>query len=79
MKDGLNGWMVAVLIVVLVLLGKGFAWYETKNLIPATVAQIGSNQQLVTQVNEAFGTFEPRVAAIETRLDALERRGKSVE
>jgi len=68
-----------LMVVLLFVAACGMAIGIMKLMVPATVAQIGANQQLVTQVNEAFTRFEPRVTAIETRLDALERRGKSVE
>ena len=70
-----------ILVAVIFAMGYGFAAYSMHKMAPAVAAQIGGNQALVVQVqevlNESLGAFEPRLAAVETRLDSLERRGSS--
>jgi uncharacterized glyoxalase superfamily metalloenzyme YdcJ len=70
-----NGWQVLALVLIL-LFAFGCAWATMKVMIPAAVAQIGSNIQIVNQVNTAFQERDKRLDKCETRLDSLEKRGK---
>lgn len=77
MDKQVNGWTMLTVILVF-LLGYGFATLQTKVMIPAVSAQLGANQDLIKQVNEAFknqkAELDGRFTKIEARLDAFEKK-----
>lgn len=77
MNAQLNGWTVLALLGMLVL-SYGVGYLYVNAMQPAVAAQIGANQQVVGQVNQAFEqmnkTMDTRFAKVEARLETLEKR-----
>ena len=71
-----NGWVILGLAVILAL-SYGFSYVNMRMAVPAVAAQIGSNQELVKQVNAAFETqnkaIDDRLVQIETKVDTIQK------
>jgi len=71
MKDKVGAWS---LIVVAMIIGYVFSYFNTRQNMPAVAAQIGANDVLIGQVNQAFQQLDTRFTQIETRLMTLEKK-----
>jgi len=72
-KDKVGAWS---LIVVAMVIGYVFSYFNTRQNMPAVAAQIGANQQLIGQVNQAFSEREKQ---LDTRFTQIETRVKTLE
>lgn len=81
MNAQINGWTVLLLLVALAM-GYGFALINVQVMIPAAVAEISGQRNIVQQINTAFQQqrvdllkeFDTRFTKVETRVDVLEKQ-----